>query len=914
MESLLLGALSYYGNSNPNKIKENLNNDNPNNYNSNIEDKMNVIEKKQANALKNEPEFVRQFDSLSFDNLSKPTSENQAYMSRSGFNKFLQRDLDFQNGYSEFQNTDMHYGVTTKENFVHNNMVPFTSRRDTLHNLDSNNRKYQNLSGNNSVWKHKHEVETFFEPVKDMTNVYGLPAVSGELSSRYIASFKNNNGNLPFQTEIKVTPGLSGQKSAPYAVHRIDPRNIDELRSETNKKVSYLNKPLQVIKKGDLRAVESELTTFKLPSYREISTDDLVPNKHDVQGPKKVGEFVHTDTSRGTNDVNYKGGAYDSRQGKAIDPTSIYFSEAKRENYLNDFTHAINAVNTRPVFNNKDSWTNYETDRAIISQEIHASGAHNINQSNYHVDRNDIAKTTMKENTIIQNRNLGVNGPLEKKTYMISNDLNLQTTNRETTNYDDVGNSAPGFKNPNLLYTDKARQTIKETTQDSKYISNAASSYKNNNLLLNDEAKQTIRETTNYNDVGNSAPTYKNTHVMINDQAKGTIKETTVDNCLILNPATSFQNIYANNTDIAKPTIRQSTVESSIILNNAPTFKNTHVVYQDEAKPTIKESTVLSSSNLNSAPTFKNIHVSLTDKAKSTIKESTVISSIIGNAAPTIVGSIVQNNDEARQTIRQTTSSSFYGNSQYQGGTNYVNNEDQAKDTIRQTTEVNNYIGIVGGDNNKESYTLLDDEAKSTIRETTLTETPIQNIVANVTQAYIKNDEEARSTIKETLLHEAPAGRMYNNNQSNYKSINDARPTIKQTTILQNYKGVASHNVDASRIEDAERNMTISDKRQQTALGARPANRKSDKLRGTINQDTVKFQNKRTLLTGYISTPGTSSNYSVTPFERTSTSKKTDLNGNNFYRIDPLFIETLDKNPLVNDLRHQKNTDFNTGI
>jgi hypothetical protein len=108
--------------------------------------------------------------------------------------------------------------------------------------------------------------------------------------------------------------------------------------------------------------------------------------------------------------------------------------------------------------------------------------------------------------------------------------------------------------------------------------------------------------------------------------------------------------------------------------------------------------------------------------------------------------------------------------------------------------------------------------------------------------------------------------------------------------------------------------MTISDKRQQTALGARPANRKSDKLRGTINQDTVKFQNKRTLLTGYISTPGTSSNYSVTPFERTSTSKKTDLNGNNFYRIDPLFIETLDKNPLVNDLRHQKNTNFNTGI
>jgi hypothetical protein len=243
MESLLLGALSYYGNSNPNKIKENPNKENTkNNYNTNLENNMNVIEKNQADTLKNTPDFFKQFDSLTFDNLSKPTPENQSYMTRSGFNKFLQRDLDFQNGYSEFQNSDMHYGVTAKENFVHNNMTPFTSKRDTLINLDSNTRKYENLTGNNSLWRHKEELETFFEPVKDMTNVYGLPAVSGELSSRYNASFKNNNGNLPFQSDIKVMPGLDNKKSVPYPVHRIKPRNIDELRSESNRKISYFNK------------------------------------------------------------------------------------------------------------------------------------------------------------------------------------------------------------------------------------------------------------------------------------------------------------------------------------------------------------------------------------------------------------------------------------------------------------------------------------------------------------------------------------------------------------------------------------------------------------------------------------------------------------------------------------------------
>jgi len=911
MESLLLGALSYYGNSNSNKIKEN-NENTKNNYNTNIENNMNIIEKNQADTLKNSPDFFKQFDSLTFDNLSKPTSENQSYMTRSGFNKFLQRDLDFQNGYSEFQNTDMHYGVTAKENFVHNNMTPFTSRRDTLINLDSNTRKYENLTGNDSLWRHKEELETFFAPVKDMTNVYGLPAVSGELSSRYNASYKNNNGNLPFKSDIKVLPGLDGKQSVPYPVHRIDPRNVDELRSESNRKISYLNKPLQVIKKGDLRAVESEITTFKIPSYREINTGDLVANKYNVEGPKKVGEFVHIETARGVNDINYKGGAYDSVQGKTLDPESIKFSEVKRENYLNDFTHAINAVNTRPVFNNKEAWTNYETDREAISQELHASGAFNISQSNYHIDRNNIAKTTIKENTISQDRNLGINGALEKKTYMLSNDLLLQSTNRETTNYDNVGNAAPTFKNTNLVYNDKAKQTIRETSNYND-VGNSAPTHKNTHIMLTDKAKDTNKQTTVESTfILNPVPTNKNTHIMLTDKAKDTNKQTTVESTFILNPTPSFKNIYSNLTENAKPTIKQTTVENTFILNTAPSFQNIHTTIQDEVRPTIKESTIQHSVILNAAPTHQNTHINLSDKAKTTIKESTVISSILGNFAPTSVGSIIQNNDTARKTVRESTSALFYGTSQYQGAANYINNEDNARDTIRQTTEVNEYTGMISGD--KETYTKLDDEAKSTIRETTLTETPIQNIVANVTQAYTKNDEEARSTIKETLLHEAPGGRMFNNNQSNYTSIDDARPTVKQTTILQNYKGIATHNIDASRIEDAERNMTISDKRQQTALGARPANRKSDKLRGTINPDTVKFQNKRTLLTGYVSTPGMSTNYSVTPFERTSTSKKTDLNSNNFYRIDPLFIETLDKNPLVNDLRHQKNTDFNSGL
>jgi hypothetical protein len=60
----------------------------------------------------------------------------------------------------------------------------------------------------------------------------------------------------------------------------------------------------------------------------------------------------------------------------------------------------------------------------------------------------------------------------------------------------------------------------------------------------------------------------------------------------------------------------------------------------------------------------------------------------------------------------------------------------------------------------------------------------------------------------------------------------------------------------------------------------------------------------------YVSTPGKSLNYSVTPLNNIYVNNKTDLNGNNFYKIDPIFITTLNTNPLVNDLMHQKNTEF----
>jgi hypothetical protein len=864
MEGLLFSGLSYIGNKiytddkNPNYLY------NKNVYNSDIENQMNSVESNQAKTIKQTPEFFKQFDSLTFDNLSRPSGVNESYMTKNGLNRTLQTDLDFKNGYSEFQNTDMHYNVVSKENFVHNNMNPNTARRDTMVNLELNSRKFENLSGNNSTFFHKKEVDKFFDPNSFGSNVNGLPVVAGELTSRYITSHKNQNGNLPFKAQQRVLPGIAGKVSSPYAVTRVDPRSIDELRSDINKKTTYLSKPLETIKKGELRGIDPVLTAYKMPSYRNITTKDLVGNKHNVEGPRQIGECVHIDPVRGQSDINYMGGLHDSRQGEFYN--SYTFTDSKKENFNNDFMHAINAVNSRPVFTNINSWCNYETDRGNNDSEVHASGAHNNNESTYYIDINNSAKSTLRENITYDNPS-NISSTYQNG-YTPIDDFAKQTI-RETTNIDNPANIASSYQSLYTQIQDDLKTTIRETV---KYDnpSNISSTYQNPYKPLNDYAKTTVRETTNYDDPSNISSTYQNPYKPLNDFAKTTVRETTnYDDPS--NISSTYQNPYKPLNDYAKTTVRETTNYDDPS-NISSTYQNPYKPLNDFAKTTVRETTNYDDpSNISS--TYQNPYKPLNDYAKTTVRET------INYADPSNMSSTYQNP--------------------------YKPLSDTAKTTVRETTNYDDVANIAPTYQNP--YNPLTDTAKTTIKETTnYDDLDYSNIAPIYQNPYIEQQDEVRNTIKQTLLHATPGGRMYNN-EGTYKNIENARTTTKETTLITDYTGTASFDVNGPRIEHAERNMTIQDKRQQTALGGRISNPKSDQIRSDINHDTVRFQDKRTLLHGYVTPGNISTNYLGM---NNCTNHKTNLNSNNFYRIDPIYVETLDNNPLVNDIRHPKNIDF----
>ena len=483
MSSILLSPL----------IKDSFKNSQAPSYYSNMEDNVNNMEKKQIENINNG--FLSQFDDLRFDNDMVPVGINQG-----GSNITLQRHLNFQRGYSDFQSNDMHYDIVDKNDFVHNNMVKSTTRRSSEIVSDVSNRSLELFTGLFENYTSKTEKVHLFEPMANLTWTTGMPVVTDILENRYLPSNKNNNGNVPFETNVKVRPGIDNKNAdGGYTVYRINPRNVDELRSDINQKVSYMNQPLQVIKKGERRGPDPTLTKFKLPDYRETKFKDLVASRSEIEGPKQTGEYTNIQTQRHLEET-YKPGPMFTNTGDGPNTTNTKFEDSKKENYMNDNTRSIKSIYLNPVFTNSQSYTNYDTQRAAENDYIGSMAK--PERGTYINDKNYIPQQTIRETTEHTDYINGVTGSSQQKSYVFSNDMVLPITQRNTTTEQPImGVTNSAYKSGFIDLTDKARTTIKESTSHN-LVSNV-NGYDKGPIYNNDIAKQTIKEGTSHNIITN---------------------------------------------------------------------------------------------------------------------------------------------------------------------------------------------------------------------------------------------------------------------------------------------------------------------------------------------------------------------------------------------------------------------------
>lgn len=540
-------------------------------YNSDIESKINKIELQQANQNFNKPQYLIQFDDLRFDNIAEPTSINDIYETNSGKSSVFEDNIYFENGYSKFNNnpqsSNLTYNIVGENDFTHNNMIPSTSKRDFPINTRRCESKLETFTGNFTNYTPKTEKVPLFAPVSNLTHVNGVPTITSKLQNRYLPSNKNNLGNLPFENKVRVKPGLDGKvQEGKYSVYRVNPKTVDELRSDINKKVSYNNKPLETKKLGEMRAPDFNLTKYKLPDFKIKEFSDLLPTKSEFEAPKQTGTFTNVISQRGEEEKYLPGPAINTTKGDAPNANTRLYETAKKQSFLNDPTHAFYEVSNKPVMTNTKSYENNVTNRATTNTNYNGSMNGQLNAgSSYTIDYNNVAKDTVKQSLINGNTITSATG-LSTPGYVSKTDTAKKTI-REDFNYNVVLNTTSIDKQPAVYNNDIAKKTIRQDTTETKNIGSVSNSITESSYVrdINNVAKNTHRQETEHTQYIGSVnnPTVESIYARdVNETARKTIRQDTgiTKNIGTIKSSNIDSSYIRDFNNVAKDTIKQTTL------------------------------------------------------------------------------------------------------------------------------------------------------------------------------------------------------------------------------------------------------------------------------------------------------------------------------------------------------------------
>jgi hypothetical protein len=183
-------------------------------------------------------------DNLNYYNTHNPATET--YLNQSLYEKKNNVGISVDSNIEDIYSLSGDYVVSNE--FKHNNMVPFYGAKikGQMYNRASES-QLDNMVGSGSQMMRKVEQAPLFEPKSDMQYPYGTPGMSEFFASRQVPSTINNNVK-PFES-IQVGPGLNkgydskgsgGFNSGMEQRETWQPKTVDQLRVDTNPKMSYI--------------------------------------------------------------------------------------------------------------------------------------------------------------------------------------------------------------------------------------------------------------------------------------------------------------------------------------------------------------------------------------------------------------------------------------------------------------------------------------------------------------------------------------------------------------------------------------------------------------------------------------------------------------------------------------------------
>jgi hypothetical protein len=546
-----------------------------------------------------------------------------------------------------------------RQSFFHNNMTPFFGGTAKQNVEDTANQTLlETFTGNDSTYQSKMELkrDDLFQPVANLSNVYGTQNLDGYNLDRYVVGNIRNNQS-PVEP-IRVGPGLnqgftaegSGGFQQANTLDFIQPKTVDELRVKTKPKVSYEGVVIPgsgVSKPGKVGTVaKNQPDTFYVNS-----PDRLFTTVGATTGPTQRPAIDVKFTNRKTTELKTRIGSACPAATGSQPQLKPKFRNSSRVNHAGSGPRNQNAQgqwgisgpnNAIPNDYGRGGFKARPNMRAISGPKMQVTNLSAPNKSN-RAPQNPNIKHTRKNNVVGNNRwagNFQNTGPTKAKVYD-PNDVPRETIKEQNIDNSHIGYFQNTGPNKGTVYdpNDVLRTTIKEQNIDNSHVGY-------------------------FQNTGpNKATTYDP-----NDVLRTTIKEQNIDN----NHQGYFQNTGPNKAttydpnDVLRTTIKEQNID------------NSHIGYFQNIGP--------------NKPTVYNPN----DKPKYTIKHDTMVRDNIGNIQNQTAGGGYKNiKMKAKDTNRITTSVHYVGDAKGESRGGYKNANVRAKNTERQfhTAEVKGNAG-----------------------------------------------------------------------------------------------------------------------------------------------------------------------------------------------------------------------------
>ena len=640
--------------------------------------------------------------------------------------------------------------------FTHNNQVPFFGS-GVKQNLDEFSTRgiFETFTGEQDNYQKKKEQSLFFEPQKNVTNVYGTQSLDGFMLDRYYVSNIRSN-ETPIE-KVYVGPGLnqgftnepSGGFQQADAQDYSMPKTTDEIRVKTNPKISYYGK----INAGQKIAKPGKVGTLyknRPDTFYVQEADRYFTTTGQVIAPEQRPCIVTKYTNRKTTGLKTRTGSAAPTNGTVAQVRSKYRVSRKityddgglrnagsvggwsitgmlglggeSNSVPNDYgKKSIRIRNNNRVVNKEADYVlNFksQTQKGVARNDQKAKKTkkyelikNNRLNGNYQgsvkkgkvYDPSNIAKITVKQTTERNdyNGNLSAQKPSAGAVYD-PNDV-ARTTIKETNIHNKHSGQMNSGVRKGVAYdpNDVARTTIKETN-----IHNKHSGQMNNGVRKgvaydpNDVARTTIKETNIHNKHSGqmNSGVRKGAVYDPNDVARTTIKETSIHN----EYSSNIQNMNRGNVvhdpdDIARTTIKETSIHNKHSGNMGKNAPSRGVVYDPNNTPktTVKETTIMNKrkANLQNRP---GTYTKSDDKAKTTLKQTTLLENSIGQAGMSRNDGYLSTDVNAPDTIREHTSVQYIGDPTGEKLGAYEVTEVNAQNTMRQFTSDIEYFGGAG--------------------------------------------------------------------------------------------------------------------------------------------------------------------------------------------------------------------------